>query len=356
MGKRKSKGGGDASRTPISSTQSPLIGKKLSLTHENEDAMSIDTDFLSKTRVNLSPSNLAETLAPMIADKLAYPADAKKELVQQFGVYFDAIGWMTEDVAAETADDDLPAPKTVIKDANTVGMVSPAIRIILRKVQHMIKAVRKDSLYLSKSLSFGDLEKYSSTHYAHQRRHDAAALGNGQTPSGGSDQKLPAFTVPKFEGTTLEGDAYVESVERRFTNNGQLKYLEDVDYCNANLDWSSAFASRLRDSIADSPILGYLATRFKREKNCAVVWTQVNSCLHTSDLTMSRIMQHWTDFFGLKCESMEEFLAFYSGVKQVTHKLQEANSIAITDDIFLKAFLAKAIACEELQTEAKKFM
>ena len=71
---------------------------------------------------------------------------------------------------------------------------------------------------------------------------------------------------------------------------------------------------------------------------------------------MARIMQHWTDFFSLRCESMDEFLAFYSGVKQVTHKLQEANSIAITDDTFLKAFLAKAVACEELQTEAKRFL
>ena len=53
---------------------------------------------------------------------------------------------------------------------------------------------------------------------------------------------------------------------------------------------------------------------------------------------------------------MDEFLAFYLGVKEVTHKLQEAKLIAITDDIFLKAFLAKAVACEELQTEVKKFL
>ena len=358
MARKKKTGNERSGQAPASAAtaQSPLVGKKLSLFAEDDDAPTIDTSFLEKTRVLRSPENLAETIAPMVADKIGYPDDAREDLARQFGLYFRAIGWITEDVAAQTAGDELPIPLSVCTDAATVGMISPAIRIILRKIQLMIATVRKDNLYLPKSLSFDALESYSSTRYAHQRRHDAAALGNEQTPSGGSDQKLPTFTVPKFDGTTLEGDTYVEAVERRFRNNGQLQFLEDESYCRTHAAWSSAFASRLLDSVADSPILGYLSTNLKKEKNCAIVWTKVNSCLHTSDLTMARIMQHWTDFFGLRCESMDEFLAFYSGVKQVTHKLQEANSIAITDDTFLKAFLAKAVACEELQTEAKRFL
>ena len=71
----------------------------------------------------------------MVAAKLGYPADAKEDLVQQFCLYFRAIGWITEDVAAETAGNKLPAPLLVIADASTVGMISPAIRIILQKIQ-----------------------------------------------------------------------------------------------------------------------------------------------------------------------------------------------------------------------------
>ena len=53
---------------------------------------------------------------------------------------------------------------------------------------------------------------------------------------------------------------------------------------------------------------------------------------------------------------MDDFLLFYSVVKKVTHKLREANSIAVTDDTFLKAFLSGSISCEELKTEAKGFL
>ena len=53
---------------------------------------------------------------------------------------------------------------------------------------------------------------------------------------------------------------------------------------------------------------------------------------------------------------MDNFPLFYSGVKKVTHKLQEVKSIAVTDDTFFKAFLSGLISCEDLKTEAKRFL
>lgn len=53
---------------------------------------------------------------------------------------------------------------------------------------------------------------------------------------------------------------------------------------------------------------------------------------------------------------MNDFTLFYSGIKKFTHKFREANSIAFTDDTFLKAFLSGSICCEELKTKAKGFL
>ena len=53
---------------------------------------------------------------------------------------------------------------------------------------------------------------------------------------------------------------------------------------------------------------------------------------------------------------MSDFLPFYSKVTKVLDKLIRYNSVAETDNVFLRAFLAKAISYEELQTEAKKFL
>ena len=71
---------------------------------------------------------------------------------------------------------------------------------------------------------------------------------------------------------------------------------------------------------------------------------------------MARIMHHWSDFFTLRCTSMENFPLFYSNVKKVTHKLREAKPIVVTDTTFLKAFLSGLISCDDLKTEAKGYM
>ena len=48
---------------------------------------------------------------------------------------------------------------------------------------------------------------------------------------------------------------------------------------------------------------------------------------------------------------MTEFLLFYSRVMKVLKTFTQLNLVAVMDNIFLCAFLAKAISCEELQTE-----
>ena len=71
---------------------------------------------------------------------------------------------------------------------------------------------------------------------------------------------------------------------------------------------------------------------------------------------MAREMHNWTELFALKCEEKDSFLPFYSMAKKLLHKLSVGKSIAVTDDVFLKAFMAKVIEAPELQSEAKKFL
>ena len=249
---------------------------------------------LSVTKHCDTPENLASIIGSIVGDKLAYSHDKTIILAQQFGTYFGKLGWLEEETMSSAAGQTLPKPQILDIAIGSVGLISPAVRLVLQNIATYTATVRKRKLYLSKSIQFDELESYHfSNCYAHQRRYDAAALGNGQTPSGGSDQKIPAFTVPKFDGSTLEGEVYVNNVERKFKGNGQLQYLEDDKYCNDHLPWSEAFSSRILDSLASSDILGYMSTELKDERNCAVVWDKICSCLQTSDLTMQRIMKQW---------------------------------------------------------------
>ena len=75
------------------------------------------------------------------------------------------------------------------------------------------------------------------------------------------------------------------------------------------------------------------------KNNYCRVWQRLIKHLTTSDITTSRIMSYWKTLFGLKCESRDDFLAFYSNDKGFIHKLKKGNSVAITDDIFLQGVL-----------------
>ena len=69
--KSKNKSGNDRASLSSTPTARSPIARKLPLTRELDYTSDVDTDFISETQVNLTPTNLAETLGPMVADKLA---------------------------------------------------------------------------------------------------------------------------------------------------------------------------------------------------------------------------------------------------------------------------------------------
>ena len=250
----------------------------------------------------------------------------------------------------------LPDPTAFVSDENAVGMTSPSIKLTIERIAQFVVTVRRQKLYLSKSTILDELlDWHASNRHTYQVKYDAAALSQEQSPAG-FDQNVLAFSIPKFIGDRIKRQELVDNVMRKFKGHGQLSYLEDTDFCDNHPGWSEAFSSCLLDSLAENDILGYQLTELKDEGNCAEVWEKFTTCLHTSELTMARIMQHWSDFFALHCTSMDEFPFFYSGVKKITHKLREADSIAITDDTFLKTFLSSSMSCEDLKTESKSFL
>ena len=209
-----------------------------------------------------------------------------------------------------------------------------------------------DKFFLGDQTTHEDMVRYCSSKRSLRVENNAA--GSADLCQG--ERKLPHFTLPKFQGDRLDGSDWMKKVVRVFKNHGAAMFLTDDEYPTYYEDWSTAFSARILDSLAESDIMSFLAEKHKDEVNCRVVWEKVNDHLTSSDLSMTRIMRLWREFMGLRCQDLDEFLSFYSQVTKVLDKLKESNSIAVTDDVFLRAFLAKAISCQELQTEAKKLL
>ena len=58
----------------------------------------------------------------------------------------------------------------------------------------------------------------------------------------------------------------------------------------------------------------------------------------------------------MRCEKLKSFPKLYSDLRIITTNLRTANSIAVSDDSYLKALISGAINVEELQQNAKDFL
>ena len=97
-------------------------------------------------------------------------------------------------------------------------------------------------------------------------------------------------------------------------------------------------------------------TLIQVENNCEVVFQKISDHLSSSYLATARIFENWMQFFKLKCSTRDKFLGFFSSAKSILHKLKTANSVAVMDDTFIRAYLAKTIEAPELQQEVKQFI
>ena len=154
----------------------------------------------------------------------------------------------------------LPKPSSVVTNEDSVDIISPAIQLSIKRIAQFVVTVRKRKLFLSRNTTFDVLlDVHASNRHTNQHRYEPSALGKEHSQKG-YNQKVPAFTVPKFSGKSLDGQEYVDNVTRKFKGNVQLFYLEDADFCDDHPAWSEAFSSRLLDSLTDSDIFGYLLT------------------------------------------------------------------------------------------------
>ena len=105
----------------LKSPTSALAPANLSLSNEHEKDENVEMSGLSDTRFCTTPENLAAVLGYMVGDTLKYPIDEKRDFVQQFGVYFSALGWKTEEHMTATAGSTLPMPDVIVSDDTTSG-------------------------------------------------------------------------------------------------------------------------------------------------------------------------------------------------------------------------------------------
>ena len=87
----------------------------------------VEMSDLTDTCYCTTHKTLASAIGYMVANTLGYPDLEKHDLVIQFSIYLEALGWKTEDYMTSSAGTCLLNPIELVLDENVLGMISPAI-------------------------------------------------------------------------------------------------------------------------------------------------------------------------------------------------------------------------------------
>ena len=307
---------------------------------------------------------MALAVGSLVSDRLGLDMNRSSQLCDHLAVYFLAIPIASKNalsIFTQPSDWSHMAKYKTDED----GAIDAVTRVAISLMSQLGAAANElvhTRIYFCKdpeSLKFQPFMEWAT--HMKGRRH-AANLPpppGGRPTSGNTGSvliKIPSFDVPLFNGNMIEGHSYIQDVQDTFRSSAMEDYLDSEAHCDQNKPWSGAFASRIRESLKDSPLLSFLSTELNQENNCAKVWMRIKNHLSSEDVVTARVMNLWTKLFALKCDDRDSFMAFYSQVKGITHKLTEHSSVAVQDDIFMQALLSRTIEAPELQSEVKNFL
>ena len=347
-----------------STNPSTAPGTDVSSTGKSEDIVTLltaDEAIVLKAKdIGLSTSKkcstakaLATVIASLVRDRFAMTITAGVSLLKELIQFFSHAGVSNDEIFSfMTEPSSWPDPAKAGSQATALTHITVPVKLLLCQLASYTHKVLQRGHFLDEMTSYADFHAWILSLDAEIQMPPKSA--SDIKPA--TENKIPAFKVPFFRGVSLEGDKYMDDVVRSFTNHALSRYITDIQFCKENISWSGAFASRIRESVASSDTLGYLATEQENETNCAKLWAIVQDELTSSELTMARAMSLWNQVFGLKCEDRDDFQQFYSKVKGLLFKLKKVKSVAVTDDVFLRAYFAKVIQAPELQTEVKKLI
>ena len=264
-------------KTPCSLASLNSLGLKTSKQYGSDDDFANLLTAITGKALGFSSEKSAE-LAPQLRQYLALNSvDNEATLAVMVE------GMWRQPILPATEDD--PSP-------TLLNHVSPPVLAVLQKLQTAMAYAHEESRFLSVQVELSVLTGWSMA-MSHLANPASSAMGvsagvSTPLPPGKPKSKdIPSFKIPAFNGTILKGDEYINDTADLFKSYGVHEYLVDANKCGANKEFSEAFASRVRASIAKNDELKYIATTHAKVDNCATLWkvlldTLMSCLLYTS--------------------------------------------------------------------------
>ena len=256
---------------------------------------------LSSVKSCIDVGSISSVVVPLVVERFTFSPAQQLTLVKELTFYFQTAGISNEHILSVMTDDSKwPLPSTIATIDNPLTMVNVPVTLLLSQIAVYTEYVLNKSLFLAKDITFGGLKDwFEKEQLRPPNTNGMTNNGRNSIKSINENVKIPVLMVPKFQGDIMGGDTYIEDVERAFRSKGLVKFLHSKTHCDSCPTWSDAFASMLRESVANSPIMGYLSTELENVSCSFTVWAKFRTKLSTGDVLTARIMSQWQSLFGL---------------------------------------------------------
>jgi len=190
------------------------------------------------------------------SQKLLLDGQDVTDMTDQVRIYFGKVGVVNESSLSLMTDCAMwPSAKDYATAQQPLDLITIPVVLALSEIARYAGQVLNSENFLAPGVTYKSLSNWGKA-LDNPGRNDAR--GSYSSTTQGSQQatgKIPAIDVKPFTGESLGGDIYISQVESIVASHGVSPFLVDMNYCLANPAFSGAFASCIRQSIAESPIL-----------------------------------------------------------------------------------------------------
>ena len=287
----------------------------------------------------IDSANFLTVINKIISSHLSLTNDESDSLRHDLGVYLHSHsirGTASMDVMGHPQSWTKPR---LLPESPQIPQITPPVIACLAKIAEAMKYAHSDNYYITADTSFKNIDTWTTS---------VSSLFSGSPPNGTelcnpptkssnlSATDIPDFDLPSFTGQAVDGIDWMADVKDVFNNKGLTKYLDDENHCTANLEFSTAFASRLRTSVCHSTVLGHIYALEEKNNKCANLWSVIVGKLCKKGILISQECRYWKQFSHLCCNSVKQFPELHSDMSTVMHRLQQMEGKAISDKNFLQ--------------------
>ena len=172
---------------------------------------------------------MADLIAPLVTSQFSMHSATATKFRKQLSAYFLCIGIANKSCLSMMSSYASWVPPTNFStQSQTYKLITVPVLMMLAKLASYAVIFNANSLHMTPGATFDEL---TAQNMMFSKKNEMTGVKTTHQES----SKIQAFSLPTFQGDTLNGDAYLESIELSFKSAAMVDFLIDERHCDNHL-------------------------------------------------------------------------------------------------------------------------